>query len=198
MTNALKIRSAFDGLLPKAAPDAGVLVVEVRNLRLVSLTARKARAADIRHRVKSTLGIDLTDGPCGSSGSEVIFLGTSPGAWLARIEGADAEFEAHLSTVVGTHGSLIDLSAAYGVLQLSGPQVRSALSRLVPLDLHPTAFPVSRCAATLVSHIPVVVWRPRFDTYEFLVPRSYAASFFGALATAASPLGFAQPPPGGP
>jgi len=86
--------------------------------------------------------------------------------------------------------SIVDQSHGRTVLRLTGPRIRDALAKGVPIDLHPRAFKAGDSAATLVSQIAVHFWqvddRP---TYEFAVARSLAASFWHWLEASAAQYG---------
>ena len=76
------------------------------------------------------------------------------------------------------------------LLRVTGPHVRDALTKGVPIDLHPRAFKPGDAAATLVAHIPVHLWQiDERPTYEFAVARSMAQSFWHWLAASSAQYG---------
>jgi len=97
--------------------------------------------------------------------------------------------EARLAPLVGL-ASLVDQSHGRTLLVLTGPRVRDALAKGVPIDLHPRAFRPGDAASTLIAHIPVHLWqvddRP---SYEFAIARSLAQSFWQWLTAAAAEWG---------
>jgi sarcosine oxidase subunit gamma len=66
------------------------------------------------------------------------------------------------------------------------------LAKGVPIDLDARVFGPGDTALTLVGHISVHLWQvDRAPTYEFAVPRSFAAGFCEWLFAAAAPYGVA-------
>ena len=86
--------------------------------------------------------------------------------------------------------SVFDLTDSRVVLEVSGPRIRDALAKLLPIDLHPAAFRPGDVAVTVASHIGVTVWQiddaPR---YRLAVARSYSGSFWRSLVAAAAEYG---------
>lgn len=121
--------------------------------------------------------------------------GTGPGAWLVSMERGGNAFSASLRDVLESVASVSDQSDGQAVLRLAGPRVRDTLSKLVPIDVHPRAFPVGNVAVTVAAHIGATLWRlgDRADeepVFEIAVYRSLAASFWHALSLSAAEFGF--------
>jgi heterotetrameric sarcosine oxidase gamma subunit len=81
-------------------------------------------------------------------------------------------------------------SDAWGVLRLTGPRLREALSRLLPIDLDAREFACGCVANTVcAATIAVTLWRLQDEhglpIFECAVPRSLAASFAHALLESA-------------
>jgi sarcosine oxidase subunit gamma len=78
------------------------------------------------------------------------------------------------------------------VLRISGPKSDVLLSRGLPIDLDPEAFPMNAFAQSAIHHMPVLVHRVDvseevvFDAY---VSRDLAVTFWEWLTEAAAPLG---------
>lgn len=112
------------------------------------------------------------------------FLWNGPSQWLAIAEGG-AGLLSRLREVCGDVCALTSQSDSRAILKLSGPDVREAASRLVPIDLHPRVFGKDHVASTLAGHIPVIMWQTDdAPTYLFLVFRSLAASLFHDFSVA--------------
>nr|WP_239479888.1 sarcosine oxidase subunit gamma family protein [Actibacterium sp. 188UL27-1] len=77
---------------------------------------------------------------------------------------------------LGDHAALTDQSDAWAAMALSGPNARSVLVRLTPLDLRDGAFAVGRTARTMLQHMGCSLTRTGADAYLILVMRSMAAS----------------------
>lgn len=65
------------------------------------------------------------------------------------------EVSAHLAQ----HAAVADVSAAWVVLRLSGPDTEEVLARLTPLDLHRDVFRVGHTARTEVQHMTALLVR---------------------------------------
>lgn len=119
----------------------------------------------------------VTSGTRGHGGPvEVLWL--APDEWLAVFDdeavtgesGRDL-VEAGAAALVGHRGQVVDVSANRATLELSGPQARAVLDKVIQLDLHPREFPVGRAVSTLLESVPVIVWRRAVDTW-WIMPRA--------------------------
>jgi methylglutamate dehydrogenase subunit D len=161
-----------------------VVATERDAIGLATVIARKGHSIALREALRSH-GIELAEGLRRSAGGDLAFIGTGPGTWLATHElGGDA-LKAALAPLAAMT-AMADQSSAYVVLRVSGPEVREALAKLVPIDLHPRAFRVGDAASTVAAHIGVTVWRLEDDAgsavFEIALYRSFAASFRHALS----------------
>jgi sarcosine oxidase subunit gamma len=141
---------------------------------IISVLARKGRY------LAQDLGI--SDGPRQSRHEEATVLGIGPGRWLFLGREID-----QLSQLVG-RASLADHSDGYAVFEIWGPDVRSALAKGVPLDLHPGVF-TDDVAVTVIAHIGAIIWQCAPDRFAIAVFRSYAGSFWHWLAASAAEFG---------
>jgi methylglutamate dehydrogenase subunit D len=193
---ALSFVSALDGLVApgrrgRSTRDPGVVVSEVRDAGLATVTARKGRRAELIEAARSAFGVDLPVTPRWVEGPEIIFIWSGPDQWLAYKSAAPAGgMEALLAPSLANLASVVDQSHGRTILRVTGPNVRDALAKGVTVDLHPRAFKTGDTAATLVSHIAVQLWqiddRP---TYEFAVARGFAQSFWHWLEASAAEFG---------
>jgi sarcosine oxidase subunit gamma len=87
------------------------------------------------------------------------------------------------------------LHGARSVLELAGPRAAELLATLLPIDLHPRAFPPRAAAATLGAHVPLLVWRLEHG-FRLACYRSYGQSLLQALVAAGRGRGLAVSPPG--
>jgi len=85
--------------------------------------------------------------------------------------------------------TLTDVSHGRAVVRVAGPRVRDALAKGCALDLHPRAFPVARCAQTVIARIPLLLDHVDVDTFDFYCPRSYADAFWHWLTEACEEYG---------
>lgn len=118
----------------------------------------------------------------------VSLFGIGVGAWLAIQENGANTLAASLCERLRGVASVTDQSDGYAMLRISGPSIRDALCKLVPIDLHPRAFAVGDAASTVASHISITIWRlpdapDGSAVFEVALYRSFAASFWHALTT---------------
>jgi sarcosine oxidase subunit gamma len=151
--------------------------------------------------VRDSFGIVLPSGPYRAEAARVAFAGTGAGVWLATQDRGGSDFTAALEECVGATAAVSDQSDGLAVLRLTGPMLRNALAKIIPLDLHSRAFAVGGVASTLASHMGVTLWRlpdagdgsPVIDIAVF---RSLAFAFWHALAQSAAEFGLILAPSG--
>ena len=68
----------------------------------------------------------------------------------------------------------VDVSANRVCLELAGEGAEDVLARGCALDLHPSVFPLGRCAQTLVARAQVILYRTGPDAFRLLVRPSFA------------------------
>lgn len=185
---------AFAGLTVPAAQGRGVVVSVRDGLGLATVLVRKGKRAALAERVRQNFGIELPNGALRAVSGDVAWAGTGVGAWLATHDTAGNAFAAQLRHALGDVASVSDQSDGYAVLRLSGPNIRDALCKLVPVDLHPRAFPIGQVAVTMAAHIGTTLWRledspERHAVYELVLFRSLAASLWHALCESAAEFG---------
>lgn len=183
---------------------AGIQVVERNTLGLATVLVRKGKGTELAARVRERFGVELPHEPrrvvasatapadmgagANTNGGPgvIAFAGTAPGAWLALRQDAGADFASCLAEHLAGLASVSDQSDGLSVLRISGPNVRDALCKIVPIDLHPRELIVNQVAATIVGHMPVTMWRLPDDAdgtaiFEIATFRSCTASFRYAL-----------------
>lgn len=175
---------------------AGVTAVIRDGVGLATVVARRGASDALNQRTRERFGIDLPQGPHRSAATGAVFVGTGPGSWLALAERDGHDFAARLMSELDGVASVSDQSDGYTMIRLSGANVRDALAKLIPIDVHPLAFEVGDVASTVASHIGVTVWRlpdgpDSAPLFEVLLFRSLTRSFWHALAEAAGEYGFA-------
>jgi methylglutamate dehydrogenase subunit D len=189
-------RSPFYGLSLVSAQRHGIVATDRDGLGLATVLVRKDHRIAIGTRVHNLFGIAMPAGPTYQAVGDIAFAGTAPGTWLAMRETGGNAFAESLEADIGDLASVSDQSSGYAILRLTGPKVRDALAKIVPIDLHPRAFPTGRVASTIVSHMGATLWRLE-DTaegaaaFEFAVFRSFAASVWHDLSEAAAEFGLA-------
>ena len=138
--------------------------------------------------VGEALGVRLPTDPntfTANGARWALWLG--PDEWLLVGPPAAGFFtEAGVRAAVGDRAaSVVDVSAQRVDVILDGPGARDLLAHSCALDLHPTVFPVGRCAQTLVAQVQVILWRPAEDSYHLLTRLSYVDHLLAWLRDAA-------------
>jgi heterotetrameric sarcosine oxidase gamma subunit len=196
--SALQSHSPFANLPLNSAPGRGVLATDRDGLAIARIAARKGRLAALTARVSERFGVELPHGPRRVEASGVAFVGLGVETWLALSEvGLANTFAASLRDMMDDVAVVSDQIGSYAVLRLTGPRVRDALAKFVPLDLHARAFDPGSAASTIAAHVPVTLWRlqDRSDgsaVFELAVPRSYAGSFWHVVVESAAEFGLVR------
>jgi len=77
---------------------------------------------------------------------------------------------------------------------MTGPKLREALAKILPLDLHARSFAPGDVASTIASHVGATLWRledaDAAPVFEIAVFRSLAGSFWHTLTDSAAEFGF--------
>jgi heterotetrameric sarcosine oxidase gamma subunit len=113
----------------------------------------------------------------------ILNLWAGPESWLAIADNADPNFDLTLAQSCAGLAAITDQSDGRSILQISGPTAREALAKLLPIDLHPSAFPPDATALTLAAHIPIQIWHST-EGFELACFRSYAETLYEALIEA--------------
>ncbi len=195
-------RSGLEQLLQprtygESAGEPGVTLALRSDLALAYVLARNGKGGALQQRAKERFGLALPvtaqriedrDVP---SFDGLSFIWAGPGRWLARKPGEmGGLFEAMLRSELSTVASVINQTDGRCVFRVSGPSVREVLAKGVPIDLDARVFGPGDTALTLAGHVSVHLWQiDRAPTYEFAVPRSFAASFSEWLLAAAASHG---------
>ena len=200
----LPAQSAFGGLPVATGSGRGVVASERAGLDAVRLVARTDGVAALAERIQSAFGLELPAGPvrvegriAGDAGKPIALIGIGVDAWLAVADAGSGDLLDLLRQSVGPLAALTDQGGGMAVLRLTGPQVRAALAKLLPIDLHPRALAVGAAASTVAAYIAVTLWRLPDSgagnaVFEIAVGRSYAVSFREALAYCAAEFGFTR------
>ncbi len=163
---------------------------EVIDTHLLHIGAYPGAAARVAAAASAVLGGSLPDSPvrAAAAGAHLLFRIAPDQYWVL---GGEPALEGQLRTAIPVDaGCVTSLDGARTRLFLEGPGVRDLLGRLVPLDLHPTVFPVGGFAQTGIHHVAGLLLRANEDRYEFFAPRTFAAFTWEVLIDAARPFGY--------
>lgn len=117
----------------------------------------------------------------------------APGRWTVIAE--DPSLAERLTRAVSANATVVDLAHGRTCLRIAGEAGTSVLAKLFAIDFAEKAFPVAKGLAT--SHHAVLAQIQRVDaqTFDLLVFRSYARTFFHALTRASEEFGYRIVPP---
>ena len=110
--------------------------------------------------VRDVLGVDIPTTPntyVASSSISVLWMG--PDEWLIVGDpGVEQSLVRRLTEgLQGMHSSVVDVSDARSVIELSGVRSRDLLAKGCSLDLHPRVFHVGNCAQTTLARANVIL-----------------------------------------
>jgi methylglutamate dehydrogenase subunit D len=147
-------------------------------------------AARVCASVSAILGGPLPDSAvrAAKAGNHLMFRVAPDQYWVTG--GGEPALETRLRTAIPADaGCVTSLEGARTRLFIEGPRARDLLGRLVPIDLHPTVFPVSGFAQTGLHHVAGLLLRADENRYEFFALRTFAAFTWEVLVDAARPFG---------
>ncbi len=134
----------------------------------------------------AALGLALPGSAHGVSeggGRAALWLG--PDEWLLIAPVEDGASITEGFAVIGAAHSLVDISHRNTGFIVSGTKAVDLLNAGVPLDFHPTAFPLGSATRTLLSKAEIVLWRTATDRFHLECWRSFAPYVQAFLAEAA-------------
>jgi sarcosine oxidase, subunit gamma len=100
-------------------------------------------------------------------------LWLGPEEWLVIDEATPSAALPDWQAKVQAEDWLLDVSEAYSVWSLNGPDWRARLSGFVPHDLNAGHFPAGHVIRSRLHSVPVIVEARPDDELWLLVPRSY-------------------------
>jgi methylglutamate dehydrogenase subunit D len=171
---------------------AGVTIALRRGVALAAVSARRNRLDALVGRIRDAFGLEPVHARRCVIAGPIAFVWAGPGQWLAMADGEDgAAFEHRLRAALGDLASVSDQSDGRTIIRVSGAHARDVLAKGVPIDLHPRAFRVGDTAVTIVAHVGMQFWQvDETPSYELIVPRSFAASFWEWLTESAAEFGY--------
>jgi sarcosine oxidase subunit gamma len=173
------------------ASGAGIHAVERAFLTHVNLRG-DPRDDGFTASVRGVLGVALPIEPnTVSTGSGCVACWLGPDEWLVIAAPEFAtDLPAALQAAIGDRlSSVTEVSGGQTVVELRGTPVRELLAKDCPLDLHPAALGVGRCAQTRLAKAAVLLRPLAADAIEVVVRRSFADYFWLWLREAAAEYG---------
>lgn len=162
--------------LAQSGPQTGGVVL--RELALQGHLTLRCNAADPDRlaEFEAVMGVALPTRPLTSVvHGESVVRWISPDEWLISVPGPETfAIESRFRDQMAGHYSLVNGSGGMTVLQLSGERVVDLLKKSVPVDLHPSAFPVGKVVSTVFAKSSAIVRRVADKEFELVIRRSFA------------------------
>jgi heterotetrameric sarcosine oxidase gamma subunit len=183
---------ATPGRFGNTGGDAGVTIAERTGLGLATVAVRNGQDDGLKACVRETYGVALPLTATVGQGTDVSFIGTGPGQWLAVSGSLGHETLAEeLATGLKGLASISDQSSGRAVIRIGGPRARDVLAKGLAVDLDPRIFSAGSAATSTVSHMGVLVWREdEAECYDVVLFRSVAESFWRWLTASAAEYGY--------
>ncbi|MEG6508956.1 sarcosine oxidase subunit gamma family protein [Methyloligella sp. 2.7D] len=161
----------------------GIALEELDGLGLISIATPLDSDAALAAALKKGFGAEIpaVGKVASSSDSKIRFLGMAPGQLFAAFEHDGPNAEGAIADKLAGAGYTTDQSDVWVGLRIAGPEVRTVLERICPLDLAPNAFAQDKVARTAMEHMAAIVFREGEDGFVLLTARSSAKSFLHAL-----------------
>jgi len=191
----LEARSAIAGPLARGGHDGAdgcrrLRLGELRGFHLLQLGHYAGMAPACATAMRAALGHELPQSAreVGHAGADVLMRIAPDQYWLITTDrGRAATLDAAMP---GDVGAVLSLTASRSRIVIEGADARAVLAKLLPLDLHPIAFPVGCFAQTGMHHVGGLLYRAGADRYEYFALRTYGATMWEAIADAALPFGY--------
>lgn len=125
---------------------------------------------------REALGCALPIEPCRTVTTgerRVVWAGPDDWFVIDAVEPPERLVRRLRDAVAGSHAAVTDVSSGYALLRLAGPSARTTLAAGCPLDLHPRAFGVGRCAGSHYFKASTWIWQSdEAPVFELLVRSS--------------------------
>ena len=170
--------------------DRGVAASGLISLREIPQSAQISLRGDARNpafcrAVRSVLGLEIpvTSNTTSSAPSRITVLWLGPDEWLIVGEaGVQQRIITQLNDALGSlRSSVIDVSDACTIFEISGTRSRELLATGCSLDLHPRAFQPGTCAQTNLARANVIIQlldrKPTWLLYVRISFANYLASW---------------------
>jgi sarcosine oxidase subunit gamma len=169
-----------------------VALSERTGLAIAHIAARKGKIPEVVQRLAALVGTAPEDGPRCVTGDSMVLVGCAPGQWLAFLEGTSrAAGLARVTDALADIASVTDTSSGKVVVRVTGPRARDVLAKGCPVDLDPRVFGPGSAAATEIAHVGCLLWQvDDKPTFDLVVNRSPAKSFWSWLAASAAEYGY--------
>ena len=156
-------------------------ITERTELALVSIAIPLNGEKNLSAAISKAWGISLPTPAVSSVKNEMRVLSTAPDQILLIFPHAIPDAEQIIQQNLDSAGYTTDQTDVWTVLEISGPDVISALERLCPLDA--PSMPVNGSARTVMEHMGAIIVRTSPENFLLLSASSSARSFLHAVET---------------
>lgn len=170
----------------------GVMIEMIDEFAAGQVIARKGKAAETLAVLSEYFAHEVSDAPRRVAHGQSCVFGTGPGRWrvIMRAEGAAQRLAALFSRLADVATAIED-GDGFFLLELSGPKMRQTLAKGVPVDLHPSVFPVASAVETQAALIPLhLALIDEAPVFECLSAASTAGSLWSWLSACAAEFGY--------
>ena len=171
---AALFHAGLDELAEKSSNTGTVHLQELSDIGLLSVRADPQKVA-LAKATESVLDLALP-GPLSSfQHNNNCLRWLSPDEWLLScpIEFAFSN-EMALRSAISGHCAIVNVSAGYAVLVLSGEQVSAVLRKSTSYDVHPRNFPPGKVVGTTFAKTHATIRCVEINRYELIIRRSFA------------------------
>lgn len=169
----------------------GVRLAVRTSLSIVTIIARKGKAKALSAAMEKHYATPCPAPGGSATGRAVTLHWSGADQWFVvaqnRKEGA---LFAELVKRLAGLASVSDQSHGRVTLAISGINARDVLAKGTPVDLHPRAFGLGRCAVTQMAHIGVHIAQVGADEFEVSLFRGFAVSFWEWLTEMSCEFGY--------
>ena len=137
-------------------------------------------------KIEDVLGCDLPQIGFSSSHENLSLIWAGQNSWY--LEGDDSVVD--IVQKLEGFASVTDQSDAFALIEVSGRVAEDFMLKGCALDFAIQAFPIHKCATSLMAHTNVHIRRITADGFQILVPASYATSFWQWLELSAEEYGY--------
>lgn len=178
------------GRIGHAMGPAGTKILTRTRIELAELMPFKGREEALVATMRDLHGIHLPRLPRRVEGRQFACIWAGPGRWLLETDAVQQNAMEDLERSLVGGAALVRQTDGRTLLRISGPKAREVLRKGVTIDLHPRSFGVGDTAITLVAGMDVHLWQLNdLPTYDLLINRSIAGSFWHWLISAAAEFG---------
>ena len=171
----------------EAAKAAGV---GIRQLDIAEKLLLRGNGSDaFKQAASDVFGFAIPVAPNVAADKALCCLCLSDSEWLVLSADNRPLAKALAEALSRQVAAVIDVSSAWAIIEVAGPNAEALLASGCSLDLHESSFPAGRCARGLISHVEVVIYRrDSGEGYHILVDRSLATDLWNWLHGAATEL----------